>query len=121
MFSLSKIHHLSIAKRLAIIIISALLGIAILTADVLISERTMITEERQNAVKQTVEVAHSIVGQYHALAAQGKLSEAQAKQSAIAAIKAIRYGADDYVWINDLHPNMVMHPMKPALDGKDLT
>lgn len=121
MFSLSKIHHLSISKRLAIIIISALLGIAILTADVLISERTMITEERQNAVKQTVEVAHSIVGQYHALAAQGKLSEAQAKQSAIAAIKAIRYGADDYVWINDLHPTMIMHPMKPALDGKDLT
>lgn len=121
MFSLGKIHHLSIAKRLAIIIISALFGIAVLTADVLISERGMITEERQNAVKQTVEVAHSIAAHYQALAVQGKMSEAQAKQSAIAAIKSIRYGAEDYVWINDLHPTMIMHPMKPALDGKDLT
>ena len=121
MISLQRMHHLSIAKRLAIIIISALLGIAILTANVLISERSLITEERQNSVKQTVEVAHSLVMHYQQLATQGKLSQEQAKQDAIAAIKNLRYGADDYVWINDFRPNMIMHPMKPALDGKDLT
>jgi methyl-accepting chemotaxis protein len=38
-------------------------------------------------------------------------------------IKTLRYGPEnkDYFWINDLHPNMVMHPYKPKLDGQDLS
>ncbi|CAB1064732.1 Methyl-accepting chemotaxis sensor/transducer protein [Olavius sp. associated proteobacterium Delta 1] len=45
------------------------------------------------------------------------------QQKAAATIKTLRYGPDnkDYFWINDLHPNMVMHPYKPKLDGKDLS
>ncbi|HWV64012.1 MAG TPA: methyl-accepting chemotaxis protein, partial [Oxalicibacterium sp.] len=27
----------------------------------------------------------------------------------------------EYFWINDMHPTMVMHPISPALEGKDLT
>lgn len=30
-------------------------------------------------------------------------------------------GEPNYVWINDMHPKMVMHPMKPQLEGQDLT
>jgi signal transduction histidine kinase len=39
-------------------------------------------------------------------------------------IKKLRFdccGEPDYVWINDLHPKMIMHPIKPQLDGTDLT
>lgn len=36
------------------------------------------------------------------------------------AIAQLRYGANDYFWINDAQPAMVMHPMKPDLNGKDL-
>ncbi|MEW5772613.1 MAG: cache domain-containing protein [Thermodesulfobacteriota bacterium] len=36
-------------------------------------------------------------------------------------VRGVRYDGDNYVWINDLHPTMVMHPIKPALDGKDLS
>ena len=52
---------------------------------------------------------------------KGELDEASAKAEALALIKGLRYGADDYFWINDSHPTMVMHPMKPELDGKDLS
>ena len=52
---------------------------------------------------------------------KGELDEASAKVEALALIKGLRYGADDYFWINDSHPTMVMHPMKPELDGKDLS
>ncbi len=27
----------------------------------------------------------------------------------------------EYFRINDTHPNMIMHPFKPALDGKDIS
>ncbi|MBN2332368.1 MAG: cache domain-containing protein [Deltaproteobacteria bacterium] len=37
--------------------------------------------------------------------------------------KNIRYGenGDGYFWINDLGPTMVMHPINPTLNGKDLS
>jgi len=38
-------------------------------------------------------------------------------------INKIRYGEkkDGYYWINDLNENMVLHPIKPTLNGKNLT
>ncbi|MEY9789945.1 methyl-accepting chemotaxis protein [Sinorhizobium fredii] len=37
------------------------------------------------------------------------------------AIKAMRYQDSGYFWVNDMQPTMVMHPIKPELDGKDLS
>jgi len=36
-------------------------------------------------------------------------------------VKSAKYGDSGYFWINDTQPKMIMHPMKPALDGKDLS
>lgn len=39
-------------------------------------------------------------------------------------VKKLRFdccGEPDYVWINDMQPKMVMHPIKPQLDGQDLS
>ncbi len=36
-------------------------------------------------------------------------------------VKHFRYHGKNYIWINDMHPYMIMHPIKPALDGKDLS
>ena len=33
----------------------------------------------------------------------------------------MRFGSSGYFWINDLSPTMIMHPIKPALDGKNLS
>jgi methyl-accepting chemotaxis protein len=39
------------------------------------------------------------------------------------AIAKMRYGAsgEDYFWINDMTPTMIMHPINPSLDGKNLS
>ncbi len=44
----------------------------------------------------------------------------QIQEEAKKTIAAMRFGEDgnNYFWINDLKPNMVMHPIKPELDGK---
>ena len=49
------------------------------------------------------------------------MSEADAKRAAIIELKSMRYGNNDYFWVNDMTPVMVMHPTKPELDGKDLS
>ena len=36
-------------------------------------------------------------------------------------VRGLRYDKDDYFWINDLTPVMVMHPMNPKLDGQNLS
>ena len=51
--------------------------------------------------------------------------EAETKEKMKTAVASFRYSMgevkNNYFWINDLHPTMVMHPEKPELDGKDLT
>ena len=43
------------------------------------------------------------------------------KKEALLTINKMRYGKDGYFWINDSHPKMIMHAVKPSLDGKDLS
>jgi methyl-accepting chemotaxis protein len=115
------LHMLSMRKKLGLIIGSALLGIIALSALSLYTERTLILAERKASVRQTVELAHGIVAHAQAQFSQGKLSEAQAKQQAMATLKTLRYSGNEYFWINDMHPTMVMHAVKPELEGKDLS
>ena len=116
-----KLTSLSIAKKLGLLIGSALLGVVVMAAVFLSSERKLILEERQSSVRQTVEVAYGLAAHFHDQVGKGKMSEDEAKQRAIAAIKALRYSGSEYFWINDMHPTMVMHAVKPELDGKDLS
>lgn len=36
-------------------------------------------------------------------------------------MRKLRFGEDGYFWINDFTPTMVVHPIKPALDGTSFT
>jgi methyl-accepting chemotaxis protein len=33
----------------------------------------------------------------------------------------MRYGGNEYFWVNDMTPRMVMHPINSALNGQDLS
>jgi methyl-accepting chemotaxis protein len=116
-----KLDSVSVAKRLAVVIGSAVLGIILMAAAFLVSERALILDERQNAVRQAVEIAQGIAVHFHGQVAKGALTPEEGQQRAIAAIKALRYSGSEYFWINDMHPKMVMHPIKPELDGTDLS
>jgi len=111
----------TVGKKLAVLAGCAALGIGLLITFFIVTERTLVLEERKASVRQAVEAAHNILVYNQALAASGVLSEADAKKNAIAAVKAFRYGDGDYFWIQDMQPTMVMHPIKPELDGKDLS
>jgi methyl-accepting chemotaxis protein len=115
------IFNLTIAKRLWCLIFAVGVGISVLAALFAFSERALIEQERVGGVRNAVESAHGVLVHYQSLAASGRLSEADAKLQAIAAIKTLRYGSGDYFWLNDMAPRMVMHPTKPELDGQDLS
>lgn len=115
-----RLESLSCSRRLGLQTLGAVLGVLFVAAFLLFSERTLILDERQQAVRQAVEVAYGIVAHFHARVAQG-MPEEDAKKAALAAVRTLRYSGNEYFWINDSTPVMVMHPMKPELEGKTLT
>ncbi len=43
------------------------------------------------------------------------------KREALAQVAEMRLGPEKYFWINDSGPTMIMHPIKPSLNGKDVS
>jgi len=112
--------RLNIAQKLGLLTISTGLGMAIVAACFLVSERTLILEERGNGVRQAVEVATGIVERHRQQADAGAVTLAAAQAAALGELKALRYSGEEYFWVNDMGPRMLMHPLKPDLDGKDV-
>jgi len=78
-------------------------------------------EQRRIGLKYLVETVDTLLGEYEARVKSGELTPENAKERAHKRIKSMRYGDGDYFFIIDSHPKMVMHPIKPELDGKDLS
>ena len=116
-----KLSSLSIAKRLTVLTVCAVLGIIISTAVFLVSERSFVMDERKAGVGRSVEAVYGILTQFQEEVAMGRMSEPDAQWRAMATIKALRYSGNEYFWIQDMQATMKMHPIKPELDGKDLS
>ena len=78
----------------------------------------LVAEAYRQQLKSIVALAYSTVESIYK--AEGQTDWAK-QRAAMEVIKSMRYQGQDYLWINDTHPTMIMHPMKPDLDGKDLS
>ncbi|PAR26772.1 methyl-accepting chemotaxis protein [Vibrio metoecus] len=114
------LRHLSIRNRLFLLTAAILLLLAIPFGITVKDYRNDLMLEKQNQTQHLVETAYTLLEHYAQQATQGALSTEQAQAAAKQAIAQLRYGNNDYFWINDAQPAMVMHPMKPDLNGKDL-
>lgn len=116
----SWLRNTPISYRLAGVIAIAGIGTLILSFLVLNEFFNISYAERQHSTQQLVEVSHSILKHYHSLEEAGELSVDEAQKQAIADIKSLRYGDKDYFFILDHQPALIMHPIKPELQGKNL-
>ncbi len=77
--------------------------------------------ERKAGLAQMNDAALTVLKKYHDLEVSGAMTRDQAQTEAKNIISVMRYGdGTGYFWINDMLPRMVMHPIKPEMDGKDL-
>ena len=95
-------------------------ALIVLFVVLLISGKNQMLEDRQAKVRNLVEVAHTTVAHFEKESRDGKISVDEAKKGAMNALREMRYDKVEYFWINDLNDQMVMHPIKPELDGKKL-
>ncbi|MFL6665246.1 MAG: methyl-accepting chemotaxis protein [Rhizobacter sp.] len=78
-------------------------------------------DEKLRMTRSVVEQSIRIAETYQAQEKAGQLSQADAQAKAGAEIRAIRYDGKEYVWVNDMQPKVIVHPIKPELEGKDVT
>ncbi|HCO11857.1 MAG TPA: hypothetical protein DIT19_01340 [Desulfonauticus sp.] len=80
-------------------------------------------KEKETFLKSEVD---SIVSGIRAIVAQAKeegRSQTEIEELVKIFINHVRYGEnkDGYFWVNDLKAVIVVHPVKPSLNGKDLS
>ena len=115
------LRNLKIKYKLLLIVAVGMTGLCIMVTSSLFSYKNNLMLQKQRELKHVVETAYSVVDYYYQLARTGNMSDEAAKQSAMNAVKALRYEGKDYFWINDMRPFMIMHPYKPELDNTDLS
>jgi methyl-accepting chemotaxis protein len=115
-----KVNLAGIGVRLWLLIGLSLLGAGGLLALSLDAKRESMLAEKRLATKHVVEVATGVVAGFEAQAASGALTQESARKAAAAALKTLRYEDQEYFFIIDMTPRMVMHPFKPQLDGQSL-
>lgn len=114
-------NRMSLRTKLNGLTAVVVVALLVLVAVVLQGERRQLMADRQEKVRNLVETAQSVVALYEKEARDGKKSLAEAKRLAGEAIRAMRYEKTEYFWVNDFKAVVVMHPIKPELDGQDLS
>ncbi|MFO8032047.1 MAG: methyl-accepting chemotaxis protein [Desulfohalobiaceae bacterium] len=114
----------SFKTQLILIMILLMAGFYIVLNSVYLPHiKSSLWQEKRNQVQHLVEAQMTVLKHFHEQAESGEMDLEQAQEAAQGIISEIRYGErqEDYFWINDMQPAMVMHPYKPELDGEDLS
>ncbi|MCC6136223.1 MAG: cache domain-containing protein [Gammaproteobacteria bacterium] len=112
--------RIKIATRIWVILGMAFAAIGFGTVIYLYEFKNQLLDDRKAQLEFLIETTMSTLARFHDLAVSGAMTEAEAQKEALANIRALRYDKDNYFWINDLFPRMIMHPIKPTMDGEDL-
>ncbi|MBL8398816.1 MAG: methyl-accepting chemotaxis protein, partial [Candidatus Accumulibacter sp.] len=110
-----------VALRIQLLVCLSLLGLLLVSAAALYQLRDTMIEDRKEKVKNLVEYAITQLRFYEEEARSGRMTVEQAQEMAKKAFRTARYNGSDYFWINDFHPRSVVHPIKPEIEGKDMS
>ena len=94
-----------------------LIGLAAMQTSNLVDS---LKQQRQSELSHLAQLALGIAREEHDAALRDRTPDELARKTAAARISKLRYGNDDYFWINDLGPRMITHP-KSELNGQDLS
>ncbi|SDI24762.1 methyl-accepting chemotaxis protein [Pseudomonas benzenivorans] len=118
---MNSLRSLPISRRLWLILVVAILMLFSLGALMLQQIHTDLYAAKAEKTQHVVQSAAGILKHYHSLETARTLSREQAQKQAMDVIRDLRYDGQEYFWINDQTPTMLMHPINPKLVGQDLS
>jgi methyl-accepting chemotaxis protein len=115
------LNNTKLKSRIIGIVLLTLCASALLQYNSLSVLRENLFEDRKDKIKSLVESAHHQLNFYHEQHQSGSLTLEQAQDLAKKSIGALRFDSNNYFWINDMTPRVVMHPLREDLVGKDMS
>jgi methyl-accepting chemotaxis protein len=110
-----KFSNLKIVYRVLLIVLVGAMGSLSLSAISLNKLRDTIVQDRKQVAQHQVEAALSLV------AGVGEDATDEAKRKALELVGKIRYDTNNYLFVLDSSGRMLMHPLKPNLNGQSVT
>jgi methyl-accepting chemotaxis protein len=116
------LNRLSILSKLALLTLASVLGLVVISAYMALDSRYESRQHREQLVRGAVESAMGVLQWAQGQESAGKMSREEAQNLAKQAIGSMRYAGSEYLFISDLQSPalMVMHPIKPELNGKPI-
>ncbi|RMH86020.1 methyl-accepting chemotaxis protein [Pseudomonas sp. AOB-7] len=118
---MNSLRSLPISRRLWLILALAILTLILLGAYMLRQINLDLYAGKAEKTEHVVQSAAGILKHYHGLESAGSLSREDAQKQAMELIRGLRYAGQEYFWINDQTPMMIMHPTNPKLEGQNLS
>lgn len=118
---LSSVKRGSLSFKIYLIVFLAMLGVCGLLVVSLNNSHTDLLNTKKAELKHLVSTAKSIAVSFQKRELSGEFTKEEAQKRAKFALSELRYQGSNYFWVTDRFPKMIMHPIKPQLDGKDLT
>jgi len=110
-----------IGSRLNLLIATALLVLAVITVVALSMLRTSILHEKEEKLQGLVELGLTTLDYYGKQVESGTLTKEAAQVAAKRTISALRYEGDNYLFVVDTAYRMLVQPLKPEMEGKDVS
>ncbi len=109
-----------VARRLMVSSVIVVIGMAVLTAVGLYDLRSSLIESRQQKLQETVAVARGSIDYYYGEAKKGLISEEEAKEQAEKALRDIRFGNNNYVFVYEYSGIMRVTGPAPEKEGTQM-
>jgi len=110
---------LRVSTRMHVLVGLALTGLLILCLTALFQLKSSMLEDRKQKTRNLVEVGVGTLAHFQKLAADGKMSEDDAKKAARDTLRDLRYDGSDYFFIVDTSFKYVLFPTKTEFEGVD--
>ncbi len=118
---MNSLRSLPISRRLWLILALAILTLILQGAYMLRQIHLDLYAGKSEKTEHVVQSAAGILKHFHSLESAGSLSREEAQQQAMETVRGLRYDGQEYFWINDQTPVMLMHPMNAKLEGQNLS
>ncbi|MDW3225571.1 MAG: methyl-accepting chemotaxis protein [Paracoccaceae bacterium] len=111
--------NIGVGIRLCALVVISIAGLFAMQKVSIITFAEAKRDLKETELTHLTEVALSIVESYYLLSETGELSVEEAQERALKVLEELRYEGENYYWVNDRNPVMLMHGANSGLVGRD--
>lgn len=112
---------IGVGGRMCLLVLISVLGIFAMQKVSIDAFDSTALKQKEVELTHLTDLALSIVKSYHSQAESGALTVEEAQARALKVLEELRYEGDNYFWVNDRGPVMLMHGANPSLAGRDFS